>query len=89
MMMKELMERVGEKRFNLVKALAKDAITEIEQITKENIDVQRGDIVKDQTMYILPPYMIRLMAVKIYDEDTKKYHPINRIWETTIPESIS
>ena len=46
MTMKELMERVGERRFNLVKALAKDAITEIEQITKENIDSIKTNLVK-------------------------------------------
>ena len=47
MTMKELMERVGERRFNLVKALVKDGIAEIEQITKENIDKVEADIIKD------------------------------------------
>jgi len=89
MTMKELMERVGERRFNLVKALAKDGIAEIQQITKENIDVQRGDLTKDETMYVLPPYLIKLLSVKIYDKDTKKYHPIERIWETSVPEAVS
>jgi len=89
MMMKELMERVGEKRFNLVKAYAKDAISEVEQLTKENIDVQKGNLTKGETMYVLPPYLIKLLSVKIYDKDTKKYHPINRIWEDIHPEVIS
>ena len=89
MTMKELMERVGERRFNLVKALAKDAITEIEQITKENIDSIKTNLVKDQSRYDLPPFMIRLGSVKIKDTATNTYKHISRIWETNIEEGIS
>ena len=89
MTMKELMERVGERRFNLVKALAKDAITEIEQITKENIDSIKTNLVKDQARYDLPPFMIRLGGVKIKDTSTNTYKPISRIWETNIEEGLS
>ena len=65
MTMKELMERVGERRFNLVKALAKDACTEIERITKENIDSLETDMVKGKSRYDLPGFMIRLNSVKV------------------------
>lgn len=89
MTMKELMERVGERRFNLVKALVKDGIAEIEQITKENIDKVEADIIKDKKRYDLPPWMIRLNAVKVLDTSGTKdiYRPIPRIWETDIEES--
>ena len=89
MTMKELMERVGERRFNLVRALAKDAITEIEQITKENMDSIKTDLVKDKSRYDLPPFMIRLGGVKILDEKTNTYKPIPRIYETNIEEGVS
>ena len=89
MTMKELMERVGERRFNLVRALAKDAITEIQQITKENMDTIKTDLVQGQSRYDLPYFMIRLGGVKILDEKTNTYKPIPRIYETNIEEGIS
>ena len=90
MTMKELMERVGERRFNLVKAYVKDGIAEIEQITKENVDKLEADIVKDQKLYDIPPFMIKLLSVKILDKsgDTDKYRPIPRIWETNLAEEV-
>jgi hypothetical protein len=89
MKMKELMERVGERRFNLVKAYAKDAITEIQQITKENMDSIKTDLVAGKSRYDLPPFMIRLGGVKVLDKKTNTYKPIPRIYETNIEEGIS
>ena len=89
MTMKELMERVGERRFNLVKALAKDAISEIQQITKENIDSIKTDLVKDKSRYDLPSFMIKLGGIRIKDTETDTYKPISRIWETNVEEGLS
>jgi len=86
MTMKELMERVGERRFNLVKAYAKDAIAEIEQITKENIDSVEADIEAGKKRYDLPAWMIRLESVKILDVPSGRYYAIPRIRESDLYE---
>ena len=82
------MERTGEYRFNFVKSLVKDALAEIEQITKENVDLQETKIEKGKQMYELPLYMIRLNAVKVYHADNEKYYPIRRVRPTNIAEDI-
>ena len=88
MTFKELMERTGEYRFNFVKSLVKDALAEVEQITKENIDLQETRVEKGKQMYELPLYMIRLNAVKVYNSDDEKYYPIKRVRPTNIAEDI-
>ena len=88
MTFKEVMERTGEYRFNFVKSLVKDALAEIEQITKENVDLQETALEKDKQRYEIPNYVIRLNSVKVYNSENDKYYPIKRIRPTNIVEDI-
>jgi hypothetical protein len=82
MTMQELMERVGDTRFNLIKALAKDGIADIQQITKDNVDKLTTPIVLGQHRYSIADDFIRINEIKVLDIPTGKYHPIPRIYET-------
>jgi len=79
MTIKELMELVGETRFNYVKILLKDALIEMEQLTNENVVQYTSDIINSQSSYDLPSNMVKLDAVKIKNSSTGKYEPIQRI----------
>jgi len=82
MTMQELMERVGETRFNLVKALAKDGIAEIQQTTKDNVDKMTTGIEVGVHQYAIDPSFIRINELKVLNLDDDKYYPISRIYET-------
>ena len=79
MTVKELMEVVGERRFNYIKILIRDCLIEMEQLTNENVVQYTSDLVNDEMMYDLPANLVKLDAVKIKNSNTKKYEPINRI----------
>ncbi len=79
MTVKELMEVVGEKRFNYIKILIRDAMIEMEQLTNENVVQYTSDLVNGESMYDLPSNMVKLDAIKIKNSSTGKYEPINRV----------
>lgn len=82
MTMQELMERVGETRFNLVKSLAKDGISEIQQTTKDNVDKMTTGIEIGVHQYGIDPSFIRINELKVLNLEDSKYYPIPRIYET-------
>ena len=73
------MEVVGEKRFNYIKILIRDAMIEMEQLTNENVVQYTSDLVNGESMYDLPSNMVKLDAIKIKNSSTGKYEPINRV----------
>jgi hypothetical protein len=81
MTIKEMMELVGENKFNKMKLLMKDALIEMELLTNENIVQYTSDIITDEMEYDLPSNMVQLKAVKIKNTDTSKYEPIGRVIE--------
>jgi uncharacterized protein YbcI len=79
MTIKELMEVVGETRFNYIKILMRDALIEMEQLTNENVVQYTSDIIENQSSYDLPSNMVKLDSVKVKNTKTGKYEPIKRI----------
>jgi|19_taG_2_1085344.scaffolds.fasta_scaffold105032_2 hypothetical protein len=86
--MQELMERVGDSRFNYVKALLRDALAEIQILTGDNIASFTTDIINGQSEYGTPLSMIKLKAVKVKNDDTDdvRYYPIKRTYDMNIVE---
>ena len=54
MTVKELMELIGETRFNYVKNLIEDGMNEIQLTTSENVTQYTAPLTADQTAYNLP-----------------------------------
>ena len=79
MKIKELMELTGETRFNLIKVLINDALNEIQLRTKENITQYTTDLVNDQSAYNLPSNLVQVTNVKIKNDRSDYFEPINRI----------
>lgn len=79
MTVKELMEIVGETRFNYTKILMRDALIEMEQLTNENVVQYTSDLINGDSTYDLPSNMVKLDAVKIKNPNTGKYEPIRRL----------
>ena len=73
------MEVTGEKRFNYIKILIRDALIEMEQLTNENVVQYTSDLINDEMLYDLPSNMVKLDSVKIKNANTGKYEPIKRI----------
>tara|TARA_Y100000593_G_scaffold83824_1_gene158294 strand:- start:9547 stop:9810 length:264 start_codon:yes stop_codon:yes gene_type:complete len=79
MTVKELMEITGETRFNLVKIFLRDCLTEIQLITNENIAQYTTDLVNGQSSYDLPKNLLQVGDVKIYNDKTELYEPVERV----------
>jgi len=79
MKIKELMELVGETRFNYVKVLLTDALNEIQLKTKENVTQYLTDLVDGQSVYNLPPNLVHVTHVKVKNPKTDYYEPLSRI----------
>jgi len=86
MTVKELMELTGETRFNLVKILLRDALTEMQLLTNENVLQYTTDLVNNQKGYDLPSNLIQVRSIKVKNQDTEYYSPINRLVDTDIKE---
>jgi hypothetical protein len=88
MTMQELMERVGDNRFNYVKALLQDGLNEIQTITGDNVGTFTTDIINEEITYGLPGNLIELKAVKVKNDDTDdvRYYPIQRTYDMNIVE---
>jgi hypothetical protein len=79
MKVKELMELVGETRFNYIKVLLTDALNEIQLKTKENVTQYLTDLVDGQSTYNLPSNLVQVTNVKIKNPKTDYYEPLSRI----------
>jgi len=79
MKVKELMELIGETRFNFVKNLIEDGMSEIQLLANENVTQYTADVVKDQSAYNLPSNLVQVKDVKIKDESSGYYCPIPRV----------
>ena len=79
MKIKELMELTGETRFNLVKVLINDALNEIQLRTKENVTQYTTDIVNEQSNYNLPSNLVQVTNVKVKNETSGYFEPLNRV----------
>jgi len=67
----EVMERVGSKETNRVKAYLREAMTEIQTLIPETTTGSFVSVVADQRAYTLPAAMINLIGVyRKYDTDT-------------------
>ena len=79
MKVKELMELVGETRFNLVKNLMEDGMSEIQALTNENVTQYTSNLVGNQTAYNLPANLVQVKSVKIKDTESGYFCPIPRV----------
>tara|TARA_Y100000401_G_C8318975_1_gene224123 strand:- start:1339 stop:1602 length:264 start_codon:yes stop_codon:yes gene_type:complete len=79
MTIKELMELIGETRFNFVKKMLDDGLNEIQLVTKENITQYTTNLVADEDAYNLPSNLVEVTDVKIKDVDTDYFIPIPRV----------
>jgi len=79
MKIKELMELIGETRFNYTKNLIEDGMNEIQLVTNENVTQFTTDLVKDQAEYNFPSNMVQVKAVKLLDSDSGYFCPIPRV----------
>lgn len=79
MTIKELMELIGETRFNFVKKMLDDGLNEIQLVTKENITQYTTNLVKDEDAYNLPSNLVEVTDVKIKDTESDYYIPIPRV----------
>tara|TARA_R100001082_G_scaffold83456_1_gene50206 strand:- start:5061 stop:5324 length:264 start_codon:yes stop_codon:yes gene_type:complete len=79
MKVKELMELVGENKFNYVKNLIEDGLAEIQLETNENITQYISNLVGDQAAYNLPSNLVQVKSVKILDSNSSYYCPIPRV----------
>ena len=79
MTVKELMELIGETRFNFVKNLIEDGMSEIQLTANENVTQYTADIVKDQAAYNLPSNLVQVKDVKIKDTTSGYFCPIPRV----------
>tara|TARA_R110002012_G_scaffold7562_5_gene35289 strand:- start:26929 stop:27192 length:264 start_codon:yes stop_codon:yes gene_type:complete len=79
MTVKELMELIGETRFNYVKNLIEDGMNEIQLTTSENVTQYTAPLTADQTAYNLPANLVQVKTVKIKDEESGYYCPIPRV----------
>ena len=78
MTIKELMELVGETRFNFIKRMLDDGLNEIQLVTKENVTQYTTNLEANQSAYNLPSNLVECTDVKIKDTDTEYYVPIPR-----------
>ena len=79
MTVKELMELIGENRFNYVKNLIEDGMNEIQLITSENVTQYTAPLTKDQVAYNLPANLVQVKGVIIKDTESGYYCPIPRV----------
>ena len=79
MKVKELMEVAGVTKTGTALQLIRDAITEIELISKENITQYTTDLTKDQAEYNLPANLIEVTNVKIKDATSGYFCPLTRV----------
>tara|TARA_R100001594_G_C4043731_1_gene263740 strand:- start:1680 stop:1958 length:279 start_codon:yes stop_codon:yes gene_type:complete len=87
MTVQEIMERVGSKEPTLVIAWIKDAIHLIESNTKENLKVQKSNIIDGIREYPLPVDMVSIKTISVKDTSDNKYKTIKRIVnEPTVSE---
>lgn len=75
----EIMEIAGVSKTGTALQLIKDAMTEIELLSHENVTQYKTNLVKDQATYNLPSNLIEVLNVKIKDTDSEYYCPLSRV----------
>jgi hypothetical protein len=63
MTLQGLMERVGSRKANVIRAYVDDGLRELEGLIPERTTYQKYSIVADQMLYDYPTNMIRLLGV--------------------------
>tara|TARA_Y100000593_G_scaffold74099_1_gene136219 strand:+ start:2709 stop:2972 length:264 start_codon:yes stop_codon:yes gene_type:complete len=79
MTIKELMELIGETRFNYVKKMLDDGLNEIQLVTKENVTQYTTNLEEDTAAYNLPSNLVEVTDVKIQDTESGYFIPIPRV----------
>lgn len=85
----EIMERVGSRQTNRVKAYIKAGLIEMQSIIPEKTTGQKYNVVSDQRLYSLPTNMIRLLDVYAKYDDNGRYIRIPMINNMDIIEDAS
>lgn len=75
----EIMEIAGVSKTGTALQLIKDAMTEIELLSPENVTQFTIALTKDQSAYNLPSNLIEVLNVKIKDTDSQYYCPLTRV----------
>ena len=81
MNVKELMERVGSQQTGRIVAYIKDGLEEINMLTETHTKVETIDITEDQSFYILPNEMVKMIdkRVKNHLNSKDEYRSIPRM----------
>ena len=79
MKVKEVMELAGVTKTGLALALIKDALTEIELLSKENVTQYTTDLTAEQANYNLPANLVDVTSVKVLDKTSNYFCPLTRV----------
>ena len=80
------MEVAGVTKTGTALQLIRDAITEIELMSKENVTQYTTDLTKDQAEYNLPSNLIEVTNVKVKDTTSGYFCPLTRVIITNYKE---
>ena len=69
------MELAGVTKTGLALALIKDALTEIELLSKENVTQYTTDLTAEQANYNLPANLVDVTSVKVLDKTSNYFCP--------------
>jgi|TARA_R100000750_G_C2264681_1_gene65131 hypothetical protein len=76
----EIMERAGMKETSVAIAWIKDAIEDIQSHHKENLKVDKQNVIQNERDYILPRDLIAIKSISLLDtNDDNKYKSIRRL----------
>jgi len=92
MTLQEVMERVGSKKFGIVKAYVTDALRRIETLIPEKTTHTLYSVVAEQRLYSLPSDMVRLLGVyRKYStsSDPTSYIKISRVTGIDLTDASS
>ena len=75
----EMMERSGVNKTGLALAWIKDAVHMIQSNSKENLKVDKQNIIDGQREYIIPWDYVAIKSVSVKDTSDSKYKRIKRL----------
>jgi len=84
MTVQEIMERTGMKETTLAIAWIKDAIHLIQSNSKENLKVDKQNIIDGERDYIIPWDYVAIKSVSVKDTSDSKYKRIKRLVMTPV-----
>jgi len=79
MTISELMERAGIKESGLALAWLKDAYHLIQSNSKEDLKVEKYNIIDGERDYLIPQDMIAIESISVKDTSDQKYKKIRRL----------